>query len=142
VRGQTFGVDPRSEGGFNLTRLAPLLEEAHERLAGVVIEQLDWSVFIDRYDRPETLFYLDPPYHGSENDYGKGLFSRDQFAALADRLRTIKGRFILSINDVPAIRELFSGFAMQELELAYTVGGGAGRPARELIISNETGEPS
>ena len=86
VRGQTFGVDPRAGAGFNLTRLAPLLEEAHERLAGVVIEQLDWSVFIDRYDRPETLFYLDPPYHGSEDDYGKGLFGRDQFAALAERL--------------------------------------------------------
>jgi DNA adenine methylase len=142
VRGQTFGVDPRAGGGFNLTRLAPLLEEAHERLAGVVIEQLDWSVFIDRYDRPETLFYLDPPYHGSEDDYGKDLFGRDQFALLAERLGSLKGRFILSINDLPAIRDLFKGFAMEELELTYSIGGGKGRPARELIISNETGEPS
>ena len=69
-------------------------------------------------------------------------FFRDQFALLAERLGSIKGRFILSINDLPAIRDLFKGFAMEELELTYTVGGGAGRPARELIISNETGEPS
>jgi DNA adenine methylase len=142
VRGQNFGVDPGVGAGFNLTRLAPLLEEAHERLAGVVIEHLDWSAFIDRYDRPETLFYLDPPYHGSEDDYGKGLFGRDQFALLAERLGSLKGRFILSINDLPAIRDLFKGFAMEELELTYSVGGGAGRPARELIISNQTGEPS
>lgn len=27
--------------------------------------------FLDRYDRPETMFYLDPPYFGSEGDYGK-----------------------------------------------------------------------
>ena len=58
VAGQNFGVDPRSAGGFNLTRLAPVQEEAHERLVGVVIENLDWLEVIDRYDRPETLFYL------------------------------------------------------------------------------------
>ena len=47
---------------FNLLKLAPQLEEIHERMAGVVIENLPWRRFIERYDRPETLFYLDPPY--------------------------------------------------------------------------------
>jgi hypothetical protein len=45
-----------------VTRLAPLLEEVHERLAGVVIERLPYGELIRRYDRPETLFYLYPPY--------------------------------------------------------------------------------
>jgi DNA adenine methylase len=134
VRGQNFGVDPRSGGGFNLTRLAPVLEEVHERLAGVVIESLGWTAFIDRYDRPETLFYLDPPYHGSEDDYGYGLFGPEQFALMADRLRSLKGRFILSINDVPEIRATFAGFQMEEVDLLYTVSGGKGRPAKELVI--------
>lgn len=136
VAGRNFGVDPRSSGGFNLTTLAPLLEDVHERLAGVVIEQLDWSVFIDRYDRPGTLFYLDPPYFGSEGDYGKELFGRDQFEAIAARLNRISGRFILSINDVPEIRKAFRGFAMEEASLLYSVSGGRGQPARELIIAN------
>lgn len=135
VAGQNFGVDPRAGGGFNLTRIEPLLADVHERLAGVVIECLDWLAFIDRYDRPETLFYLDPPYHGSEGDYGRALFSRDQFEAMAYRLARLKGRFILSINDVPEIREAFHGFAMEEVDLNYSVGGGKGVPARELIVS-------
>ena len=70
------------------------------------------------------------------------MFSREEFEKMAALLAGLKGRFILSINDLPAIRDLFKGFAMEELELTYSVGGGAGRPARELIISNETGEPS
>lgn len=139
VSGQSFGVDPASAGGFNLMRLAPLLEAVHERLAGVVIESLDWSAFIERYDRPSTLFYLDPPYWGSEHYYGRDLFGRDQFARLAERLRALKGRFVLSINDVPEMRAVFAGFDIASVDLSYGVGGGA-RPAAELIVSGPAPE--
>lgn len=135
VKGQNFGVSLNG-ARFNLTRLAPMLEDVHERLAGVILENLDWLQFLDRYDRPETLFYLDPPYFGSEDDYGKRLFGREQFAAMAERLARLKGRFLLSINDVPEIRQTFTGFAFNEAELTYTVGTGNGKAARELIISD------
>jgi DNA adenine methylase len=134
VTGQSFGVDTTGGARFNLNRLGPLLEDVHERLAGVVIENLNWLKFVDRYDRPDTLFYLDPPYFGNEDDYGKSLFGRDQFEALAARLRQIKGRFVMSINDVPEIRELFSECLIQPVELTYSVSGGKGTNAKELII--------
>ena len=135
VSGRNFGVDPRSSAGFNLTTIEPVLADIHHRLAGVTIECLDWPVFIDRYDRPQTLFYLDPPYYGSEGDYGRELFARDQFALMAERLAGLKGRFILSISDRPEIRALFGGFEIEEVGLRYSVGGGAGTAARELIVS-------
>lgn len=135
VSGQNFGVQRSGSARFNLTRLAALLEDVHERLTGVVIENLDWLDFIDRYDRPGTLFYLDPPYFGSEGDYGKTLFGREQFEVMAERLSRIKGKFLLSISDVPSIRAVFNGFRFAEAELTYSVSGGDGTPARELIIS-------
>lgn len=50
------------------------------------------------------------------------------------------GRFILSINDVPEIRELFGAFELEPVELTYTVAGGKSvRPRRELIITNFDG---
>lgn len=134
VSGQNFGVDVRSKANFNLTTLEPLLADVHQRLSGVTIENLDWLAFIDRYDRPETLFYLDPPYFGSEDDYGKGLFDRDQFTVMAERLARLKGRFILSINDAPQIRALFGRFECRPVELRYSVSGGRGTEAKELII--------
>ncbi len=134
VNGQNFGISLGRSARFNLTRLAPMLEDVHERLAGVVLENLDWSDFIDRYDRPSTLFYLDPPYFGSEDDYGKTLFGREQFAAMAERFRRLQGQFILSINDVPEIRETFAGFRMHEVELRYSISGGKPTNAEELII--------
>ena len=134
VAGQNFGVDATRPARFNLNQLAPALEDVHERLSGVVLENLDWQDFIDRYDRPEALFYLDPPYWGSEDDYGKTLFGRDQFALMADRLGRIKGRFIMSINDVPQIREIFSAFNFREVGLTYSISG-KGTAAKELIIT-------
>ncbi|PRD45325.1 DNA methyltransferase [Phyllobacterium phragmitis] len=135
VAGRSFGVNYSGPSRFNLTTLAPLLQDVHERLSGVVIENLDWQAFIDRYDRPETLFYLDPPYWGTENVYGKELFGRDQYEVMAERLGRIKGRFIVSINDVPEIRSIFSAFAIEDVSLTYSVSGGKGKAVQELIIS-------
>ncbi|MCA3364138.1 MAG: DNA adenine methylase, partial [Roseomonas sp.] len=114
-------------------------EEVHERLAGVEIENLPYDHLIPRYDRPETLFYLDPPYWGCEGVYGQELFSRDEFTRLAELLRGIKGRFILSLNDHPGVRACFKGFEMEVVETTYAMGYRTGKETqrvRELLISN------
>lgn len=137
VASRSFGVDARSPAGFDLTKLAPMLEAVHERLAGVVIERLPFDRFIAAYDRPETLFYVDPPYYGSEQSYGRDLFGRPDFDQLAAALSAVDGAFILSLNDCPEVRHLFRGFAMQPVSTTYSVGGGK-NAARftELVITN------
>ncbi|MDQ0136129.1 site-specific DNA-adenine methylase [Neorhizobium galegae] len=135
VRGQTFGVSMLG-GRFNLMKLAPQLEEIHERMAGVVIENLPWQKMIERYDRPSTLFYLDPPYWGSEDDYGKAVFSREDFGEMANVLGRLKGRFILSLNAAPGVFETFSKFQIEEVDCTYSVGGpGHSKAVKEVIIS-------
>lgn len=134
VMNRVFGVDHMT-ARFDVTRLVPLLEAVHERLASVTIECLPWSGFLDRYDGAEVLFYLDPPYWGSEGDFGRDLWSRSDFVRLADRLRLLQGNFLLSINDVPEIRRLFEGFWMEEAKVTYTVGEGAGAERTELMIA-------
>lgn len=62
VQGRNFGVSVGLPGRFDVGKLGPLLEAVHERLAGVVIERLPYHQLLPRYDRPGTLFYLDPPY--------------------------------------------------------------------------------
>lgn len=136
VAGRSFGVDVAG-GRFNVAKLEPLLDALHDRLAGVTIECLPWQDFIRRYDRPGTLFYLDPPYWGGERDYGEGLFQRSDYEAMAAALNGLQGRFIMSINDVPAIRRTFAGFRLRPVQVTYTLAGHAGplRGARELLIT-------
>ena len=134
---QHFGVSVSRSGRFNITNLIPMLEDLHSRLSGVTIECLDYKAFITRYDRADTLFYLDPPYYGCEKDYGKELFGRTEFDKMAALLKGIKGAFILSLNNVPEVRKIFAKFHIKEVETAYTVAGGHRQTgARELLISN------
>ena len=130
-------IGPSTHHPARLTaaRMRRLIGAAHERLQGVHIECLDWNVFVRRYDRPRTLFYLDPPYLGHETDYGKGMFSVEDFARMAALLRGIEGRFILSLNDTPEVREMFEGFAVEAVETRYSVNAKATRRAREVLIS-------
>lgn len=130
-----FGVDalhPR----FSVEHLAAVLEAAWRRLDGVVFENMDWAELVRRYDSRAALFYLDPPYFGGENDYGKGMFDRGQFAKMAEILRNLDGAFLLSINDTPEIRETFAGFEIEEVALRYSISAAGATAARELVISN------
>ncbi|UXT99461.1 DNA adenine methylase [Agrobacterium tumefaciens] len=135
VAGQNFGVT-MTGARFNLLKLAPQLEAIHERMAGVVIEQLPWQKFIERYDRPGMLFYLDPPYWGNETDYGTGVFGRDEFSEMAAVLSGIKGRFILSLNAVKGVFETFSAFNVEEVDCTYSIASAKPKSVREVIISN------
>lgn len=136
VTGQSFGVSATQPQSFDLRRLRPRLERLHDRLAGVVIERLDWMDCIGRYDREGTLFYLDPPYWGGERDYGDGVFLRGDFQRMADRLREIRGHFLLSINDRPEIREMYAWADIEPVRTTYTIAGGASADTQvaELLI--------
>jgi site-specific DNA-adenine methylase len=47
VAGRNFGISATTPAKFDMTKLAPMLAEAHERLAGVTIECLGWRDFLD-----------------------------------------------------------------------------------------------
>ena len=133
VTGRTFGADPSGPPRLNLLRLEEDLSQAHIRLARATIEHLPWQDCINKYDRPETLFYLDPPYWKTEG-YGVP-FPWDEYEQLAATMRRLKGKAILSINDHPDIREAFDGLPMLSVGINYTVGGSRrGEGSKELII--------
>jgi DNA adenine methylase len=139
VAGRSFGITTDGPARFDITRLVPMLEAVHERLAGVWIDCLGWQAFIERWDRPQTLFYLDPPYWGTEHYYGRGLFEREQFEAMSAALQRLQGRFILSLNDVPEVHALFAWATIETVELSYQAGGaGQTKRVREVVITRSS----
>ncbi len=131
--GQSYGTATTAPPRFNLLRIEEDLSQAHLRLARVNIENLDWQNVVTRYDRPATLFYLDPPYWGTAG-YGTE-FGLEQYEQMAELARTIKGWMVISVNDHPEMRRVFKGLKTKTAAITYTVGGTQGRtPKKELII--------
>lgn len=140
--GRTFGTSAMSPGRLGLTDLEERLLEIHWRLAPprVTIENLDAVDCLQRYDRPTTFAYIDPPYW--ETSGYAVPFGEPDFKRLRQALDTLKGKFLLSMNDVPATRALFAGFQIRAVRTSYTVGNGrqaaAGRATSrlEILVSN------
>lgn len=136
VTGQSFGVSIDRPARFNFVKMQERIRAVGERLASVTIERQDFETFIKRYDTKDTLFYLDPPYWGNETDYGKGIFCRADFERLRDCLTGIKGRFILSFNDTPQVKELFKNFTIEQTDVTYSISKTACCNRSEVIICN------
>lgn len=120
-------------------RLKEHLISIHQRLQNVIIENASYDYVINRMDSIDTLFYLDPPYWDCENAYGKGIWNKQDFYKLKEKLDSIQGKFILSLNDVPEIRELFKDYKMTHRKIRWTVNSKAAHAehnGNELIIYN------
>lgn len=133
----SFNVATTKRPRINLLRVQEDLSDAHIRLSRVYIENKPYEYIINRYDKPGVFFYIDPPYWNCENYYGKGVFSKQDFTHLRDLLANCQARFIMSINDAPEIRELYSQFNIREVETYYQAGGAdKKKKVQELLIMN------
>lgn len=128
---RSFGVRPR-----DMQKTIAYLQEVSERLNKVVIENIDFEQLIKTYDRESALFYLDPPYYEAERYY-PDKFQPEDHIRLCGVLSNIKGKFILSYNDCPQIRELYGSYKIIEAERQdILVTKTNPRRYRELIIKN------
>ena len=130
----TFGADGRMMPSLEF------MKEVSERLKKVVIENNSFEKVIKQYDRPGALFYLDPPYHTTEDFYNinKTNFGADDHLKLRDILVNIKGKFILSYNDDEFIRRLYKDFNIHGISRgnSMTAHTGKTKEFKELIITN------
>lgn len=132
VRDQHYNAEPTRPGPFSASATAAHIERAAKRLARVQLENLPYEDVLKRYDRPDSLFYCDPPY--VDMPYYKFNLKGDDFHQLASRLAALQGRFLLSINDHPLARDAMRAFHIREVVTKYSIHKKV--PARELIVSN------
>lgn len=134
------GLDSYASQPHSMWNNFPLITNACARLQKVVIENKDFEKLIDQYDRPESFFYCDPPYFETEDYYEDVGFTKADHIRLADRLSSIEGKYLLSYNDCPEIRELYEsrGARIESISRLSNIAQRyeAGKQYDELIISN------
>jgi len=119
-----------------MQKAVDFLREASKRLDYVVVENLDFERLIKIYDKPDALFYLDPPYYDAEKYY-PDRFNPDDHERLRDALDRMKGKLILSYNDCPTIRELYKGYNIIGIErFDNLTSKDGGQQYKEVLIKN------
>lgn len=135
---ESFGSDRRSykTSEITLDRGIDYLPQVQDRLRKVKIEHRDFEPLIRTYDRADALIYCDPPYVDTEQYYDAP-FNRTDHERLAAVLASVKGRFLLSYNDDPYIRQLYAGCTIEGVVRGnYLAAQGNKTPYKEIIIRN------
>lgn len=126
----TFATAPK--GVCNISASFPAVQE---RLRRVIIENLDFEHLIKTYDRENALFYCDPPYFETEKYY-RARFQESDHKRLADALHSIKGRFLLSYNDCPQVRELYADCIIEPVSRRNTLSAQSADGYKEVLVRN------
>lgn len=106
-----------------------------------VIEGLDYLDVIDKYDGPDTYFYIDPPYYNCEHYYTEKDFRLGDHIKLADKIRTIQGKFTLSYYEFDLLNDWYGETRYKWHTKEYKKNAGATKSGKqsksvELIINN------
>ncbi|MCR3758170.1 DNA adenine methylase [Clostridium felsineum] len=134
-KGVSYGYGTNTKPNHHIF-CTDVLKDLKERLRNTYVENLSFEKVIDKYDREYTCFFADPPYVETAG-YGNK-FGEKEHLLLRDELSSIKGKFILTINDHPKVREWYKDFNFKEVEVNYSVSREekARGKYKELIISN------
>jgi len=112
-------------------RLAPV----HNRLKTVIIENLDWRECLNRYDRTNTVMYIDPPYPDNGANYAHNMRDWKEHHELAERLHKTECKWILSSYDIPEVRALYPQNYVVAVQMAS--GMKAKKNGNERVINKE-----
>ena len=130
--GRNFGGQP-----LNLANALENIYAVHKRFQKVVIENKDFEALIKIMDRPDSFFYLDPPYVETEGHYDVA-FKREDHIRLCEALKRINGKFLLSYNDCEFVKELYEDFYIVEVSRLNFLAQRheAGSMFKEVLIAN------
>lgn len=133
---------PRQSKVWSMARreYEQLIASTSARIRHAVIENEPWEKCLAHYDGPRTLFYADPPYIEVSAAYGIP-FTKDDQQRLAEALKTIRGRFIVSLNDHPLARDLYRGCRFKRIRCHYVTTARVGKMKLhdELLILGPPG---
>lgn len=132
----TFSIRNDGIKQINFDKLPMNIRMAHKRLQDVYIENSSYEEIIRKWDKKDTLFFLDPPYlDTTEKDYTE-IFIKEDYERLYINLKDIKGKFILTVADTDFVRELFKDFILNDTDVFYSISKEKKRDHKELNISN------
>jgi hypothetical protein len=129
VAGRNFGIGTAGPSRYDATKLGPILEDIHSRLAGVVIECLPWRSSSSATTPPGRCSISTRPIGPRRDDYGASAFTRADFVGLASGWRRSPAGSSCQ-STICMRRDFFRRFAIETVATRYTVSGGKSAKVR------------
>jgi DNA adenine methylase len=131
--GRTYG--PIRKGSRSSMFFLRRLSAFARRIDRVAVESLPYERCVALYDSTASLFFCDPPYTSGEVA-AYAPWTIPDVQRLRDVLFGVKGRWIVTLNDCPEIRSIFSGCRLRPVSTHANLARKA-RPRRfeELIVT-------
>ncbi|ARS91398.1 DNA adenine methylase [Natrarchaeobaculum aegyptiacum] len=123
--------DKGSRNARNWVNAPERIEEVADRFRGVSVVNEDFAAVVERYDSPETVFYLDPPYWEKEHFYRE----QADHATLEETLRGIEGFALVSYTDLPPGLYDDPEWTVVERTATHSAAGN-GKTATERLVLN------
>jgi DNA adenine methylase len=121
---------------WNHNALCAQIEACYHKLAGIRITSGDFEPVVAAPGR-NVFMYLDPPYYHKGNLLYQSKMTPADHARLAALLKQTPHRFLLTYDDCPEVRVLYTGAHMYERSWFYSAADNPGRKqGNELFISN------
>lgn len=114
------------------------------RAGNTVIENLHFNEFIPKYDAKDVFFYLDPPYWVTTESQGSSYYEKtmkvDEHEELYNLLKKTKGKWLMSYDDRPEIREIYKDefqiINTKEMHQSSATASGKSVFLSEILIAN------
>jgi len=139
IGGQKQDGNYKLDCRFNRVELINRIERVAKYKDRIHLTRLDALEFLDRADSdlPATTFLcIDPPYFMK----GAGLYTRfyqpEDHAMLADRVLALKNNWIVTYDNVPEIRSLYTTRRRYEFDINYSLE--VKRLGTELLVASDT----
>ncbi|KKN87438.1 hypothetical protein LCGC14_0258930 [marine sediment metagenome] len=106
------GFSPEMQG--HTVTMARMLEKNAPRAQGVVALHGDYEAVCRKYDGPDTLHFLDPPYAGYASAVGEKNFDEERFFKM---LKELKGKWIVTYGVKGKLPKMLrdSGFTVKKV---------------------------
>lgn len=124
------GMDAAARKSIAISSTAPVparwrtadqhLWAVRKRFRAVFLENKGWQDIITKFDGPDTVFYLDPPYeHSTRTTTKEYLYemSTDGHEELLVRLRTVTGFVVMSGYDCPLYQHYLSKWRRRDIQV-------------------------
>jgi len=125
---------------FNKETIIERINDIAKRRNSIIVYNQDFINLADKYLAQfgcDAFIYFDPPYYHKAKKLYKNSLSHDDHKKIADRiLNRMKCPWVLTYDDVPEIRELYSGTQIKQFDLTYSAANKG--KASEIMVCSDT----